>query len=91
MTGRLLTFQQYQIVYAKLELNTAEGEAYSTRLKIGNIFKQGGTADDAKRSIETFSNKWGDRDFGGSLTIFNTNITFIKIHNRLVNSVLIKY
>jgi hypothetical protein len=25
---------------AKLELNTAEGEAYSTRLKIGNIFKK---------------------------------------------------
>jgi hypothetical protein len=32
------------------------------------IFKQGGTADDAKSSIETFNNKWGDRDFGGGLT-----------------------
>jgi hypothetical protein len=31
---------------AKLELNTAEGEAYRTRLDIGNIFKQGGTADE---------------------------------------------
>jgi hypothetical protein len=41
---------------AKLELNTAEGEAYRTRLDIGNIFKQGGTADDAKSSIETFNN-----------------------------------
>jgi hypothetical protein len=45
-----------------------EGEAYRTRLDIGNIFKQGGTADDAKSSIETFNNKWGDRDFGGGLT-----------------------
>jgi hypothetical protein len=26
------------------------------------------TADDAKSSIETFNNKWGDRDFGGGLT-----------------------
>jgi hypothetical protein len=46
----------------------AIGEAYRTRLDIGNIFKQGGTADDAKSSIETFNNKWGDRDFGGGLT-----------------------
>jgi hypothetical protein len=39
------------------------------KLDIGNIFKQGGTADDAKSSIETFNNKWGDRDFGGALRI----------------------
>lgn len=53
---------------AKLELNTAEGEAYKARLDIGNILKNGGTVDDAKSSIDTFYNKWGDRDFGGSLT-----------------------
>jgi hypothetical protein len=53
---------------AKLQLNTAEGEAYKTRLNIGNILKNGGTVEAAKSAINTFNSKWGDRDFGGALT-----------------------
>ena len=52
----------------KLERDTAEGEAYITRSRIGNILSNGGNIDDAFDEIALFNQKWGERDFGGELS-----------------------
>ena len=51
-----------------LQRDTAEGEAYITRSRIGNILSSGGSIDDAFAEIGMFNQKWGDRDFGEQLS-----------------------